>query len=208
MDTSEFDNRIATVNEQISSLKADMEDLCGNYLRGAATYFSDFAERHVKEAVTLAPDKASELGKPGVKRVKKHLEKLRESMTDLVEQHLNQQRCWSHRYKDSAVDMSSGYPRRSNLGYPALHNGERAIASKVGNLLAEHDLLAGVSSYWKRDYSRGLEYQHGVGSSDEMKTAMEQYRSLDEELTKRRRDLMKFQTEKSQAQAADLWESA
>lgn len=207
MDTNKFDNEIKRLEGVIEQLKTEMESIAGSYLRATATRLVEFAEEHVAEAVKLS-GKAEQLGPSGLKRVKKDLQQLTTSITGLVEENMNRPSCWSHRQSDESVQGQSVYGRHQTSGRRSLSEGEGRVVSHVGKLLATHDLLGGVDEYWTRDYSRGMSYQYGVGSSGEMTSLMEKYNLLDKSLVDARHALLKEKEDRQHAVAEDLWHSA
>ncbi|MBI2466944.1 MAG: hypothetical protein HYV62_03855, partial [Candidatus Rokubacteria bacterium] len=96
-DKRELEERIAALELEIATLRADMERACQEFLAATATFAAVWFEWRVEQVVVANAEVAKLLGREGLKRLKGELRTLVARVPELVQLHVNRDRHWAHR---------------------------------------------------------------------------------------------------------------
>lgn len=205
---SSYDARIASLQKRLQQLRDEMEQASLDFFEATERFLSEWYERRARLDVASQPDKARELGKSGLKRVKKRVRALQKQVSRMVDEQLDRDLFWTHR---RTVDelcnglSSRRYTSYSDEGAAELQEPVIILASRLGSVLAESGLLR-FGSTWVR---RGTAIRLGVSPSwsPDMRTAMDHYRDLNAELMQRARELIEARMQQAEAEVLDLWDA-
>lgn len=92
-----LEERIAALELEIATLRADMERAGQEFLAATATFAAVWFEWRVEQVVVANAEVAKLLGREGLKRLKGELRTLVARVPELVQLHVNRDRHWAHR---------------------------------------------------------------------------------------------------------------
>ena len=204
----EYDSRIASLQQRLQQLRDEMEQASLDFFEATEHFLEEWYEERARADVASQPSKARELGKSGLKRVKKKVRALQKQVSDLVDEQLDHDLFWTHRR--SVDELCNGLSSRrynaySNEGAVELKEPVIRLASRLGSVLAENGLLQ-FGSTWVR---RGTTISLGVSPSwsADMRTALSHYSDLNSELLQRARELVEAKREQAEVEILNLWDA-
>lgn len=212
MDTSEFDSKIKTADDEIESLRGQMDQTCSQYIQVCTNFFQLEFQKRVEAAITGNPAVAQGLGLEKLKALKAELKDLVDRVPRIVSEHLDKQDIWEHRTplpeglekdrnRETDLRIRAGSKARDEL---------RSIIGYVGQLILKYGLDEGSErSEWEKQ-GKGLpKYRYSLppyGSG--LNESLETYKGLFERFIQAHFDLKSAQAAKEQAIAKDLWNQA
>ncbi len=204
---NEYDRRIASLQQRLQQLRDEMEQASLDFFEATEHFLEGWYEERARADVASQPSKARELGKSGLKKVKKKVRALQKQASRLVDDQLDHDLFWTHRR--SVDELCNGLSSRrynaySDEGAAELKEPVLRLASRLGSVLAESGLLR-FGSTWVR---RGTAIRLGVPPSwsAEMRTALSHYSDLNSELLHRARELVEAKRQQAEAEVLHLWD--
>ena len=204
---SEFDAQIASLQQRLQQLRDEMEQASLDFFEATEQFLEEWYEERARADVASQPIKARELGKSGLRRVKKRVRALQKQVSSLVDEQLDHDLFWTHRR--SVEELCNGLASRrynsySDEGAVELREPVIRLASRLGSVLAESGLLE-FGSTWVR---RGTAIRLGTspGWSAEMRKALSNYSDLNTELLQRARELLEAKRRRAEAEILHLWD--
>lgn len=204
---NEYDGRIASLQQRLQQLRDEMEQASLEFFEATEQFLEEWYEERARADVASQPTKARELGKSGLKKVKKKVRALQKQVSRLVDEQLDRDLFWTHRR--SVDELCNGLASRrynaySNEGAVELKEPVISLASRLGSVLAESGLLR-FGSTWVR---RGTTIRLGTSPSwsDDMRSALSQYSDLNTELLQRARELVEAKRQRAEAEILHLWD--
>ena len=199
--------RIASLHNRLEQLRDEMEQASLDFFEATEQFLSRWYEMRARLDVASQPDKARELGKSGLRRVKKKVRALQKQVSRLVDEQLDRDLFWTHRR--SVDELCNGLSSRrynsySNEGAVELKEPVILLASRLGPVLAESDLLRFGSTWVRR--GTAIRLSESPSWSVEMRAAMDRYRDLNTELIHRARELSDARRQQAEAEILDLWD--
>lgn len=204
---SEYDGRIASLQQRLQQLRDEMEQASVDFFEATEQFLEKWYEERARTDVASQPAKARELGKSGLKRVKKKVRALQKQASRFVDEQLDHDLFWTHRR--SVDELCNGLSSRrynaySDEGAVELKEPVIRLASRLGPVLAESGLLH-FGSTWVR---RGTVIRLGTAPSwsAEMRAALSHYSDLNVELLQRARELVEAKRQRAEAEILHLWD--
>ncbi len=204
---SEYDGRVASLQQRLQQLRDEMEQASLDFFEATEQFLQAWYEERARMDVASQPAKARELGKTGLKRVKKKVRTLQKQVSRLVDEQLDRDLFWTHRRSEEELCnglSSRRYNTYSDEGAVELKEPVIRLASRLGSVLAESGLLH-FGTTWVR---RGTTISLGVSPtwSAEMRTTLSRYADLNAELLQRARELVEARRQRAQAEILHLWD--
>ena len=204
---NEYDGQIASLQQRLQQLRDEMEQASLDFFEATEQFLEEWYEQRARADVASQPSKARELGKSGLKRVKKKVRALQKQVSRLVDEQLDHDLFWTHRR--SVEELCNGLSSRRYNAYSAegateLKEPVIRLASHLGSVLAESGLLV-FGSTWVR---RGTAIRLGTSPpwSAEMRKAISNYSDLNTELLQRARELAAAKRSRAEAEILHLWD--
>jgi hypothetical protein len=199
--------RITALQARLSELRDEMEQVSLDFFEATEQFLEDWYEERARTDVASQPEKAREMGKAGLKKVKKKVRSLQRQVSRLVDEQLDHDMFWTHR--NTVEELCNGLSSRRYAAYgeegaAELKEPVIRLASRLGPVLAESGLLAFGTS-WVR---RGTAIRLGASPrwSAGMHRAMDRYRELNAELLQRARELVEAKRRQAEAEILNLWD--
>lgn len=213
MDTSEFDEKIGKLEDEMKTLREQMEKTCIEFLDATKEFVSDSIKAKVENGLMSNSEIAKSLGKEGLRGLRSECQSLITNVPELVNQNLNINEFWGHRGKipEDREKRSWRYRMHRQLGPldGPLDAGIRIILGYAGELLEKYQLIhigSRGSIEWERKSGSIVRYAIGYNWSEKMTMLIKTYSDQYDQLIKLDDDLRKMKDEKSRAEVKNLWD--
>ncbi len=207
MDVSQCDARIDSLQQCLQQLRDEMEQASLEFLDATEEFLASWYEQRARLDVASYPDRARELGRSGLKKLKRKVRALQKQVPQLVDEILDRDRLWTHRRP--VEELSNGFsPARyatyGDEGAAELKEPIISLASQLGPVLAESGILR-FGYPWVR---QGTAVRLGLAPrwSSRMQKAIAQYRELNTEFLERVRELVETRRLRNEAEILCLWD--
>lgn len=218
MDTSDFDERIATISARMDQLRANMDEFSTTFVSMAAARAIEWGNEEINETIASKPEAVKGMG-TNLGTFKAEFKDLLTQIPALAQQHLGLPGPWPHRYKvlGDRSSASSFYSREiPNRNPEVISQSFRELLGHFGDLLSKYKLLdANDRSTWEPLRSstgpsgtNRLVYRYGVTWSEGMRNVIADYADLYEQLLSANAEMQAVEKEKATAEAKYLWEQA
>jgi hypothetical protein len=211
MDTSEFDQRIAAAEQEISDLKTEMGTAQREIFAAFAAMAAEFFEITAESAVRGHPERAKELGVKGLKVVKNGVEALKQGSPKIVEETFGREIRWPHidpewdggdRWSNPFAQYGSHRPA------DIFDRPMREVLGHVGQILLDHGLAKEENWRSHGRYHAGRYFPYAVSWSEGALAATKRYADLYSKLSAANGARTDARNEKASAEAQDLWDQA
>jgi hypothetical protein len=211
MDTTQHDQRIATLEKLAEQKRAEAEAKCREFLAAATEELSTWAPASMKKLASAQHAVTAALGEEGIRSLKSEVAGIGERMPMIVETTLGTDALWQHRLGFRLPRDGSSHTYEYNVyddpRTGKLHKSEpNPLAEAIRRIIETH--LLPVARKYKFDcsgYGR-TQYPEFFHWPDRMFEALRPYRPAFSAYEKAARELDQARHEKGAAQAADLWD--
>ena len=217
MDTSKFDSQVAELEQEIDSLKEEMENLRIPITDSYVTMFSSLFQESIPKILVSHPEKAQELGNETLGSLKKELNELIKELPKLCKKILENDKHWEHTYKlpiDWGKEEFPSDPFSGTAGKGLLEV-RREVHGYLGAILQKYELINLNENHiptWELEANRNPRYALGYSWHSNEETAVKDLITQYSELSKNYVDILRKKAEvlrkKNEFMATTMWDDA
>jgi hypothetical protein len=191
---------------EIDSKKLELDFIKKQFLIECKRFAAQQIEGRVRQAISSHAQTALALGKKGLKPIKKQVNEMMESVSDLVDATVNLDDIWLHTNETLIAECfpENHYAINDSGGPDILNSAIKKLLSPTGELLLAHDL--DTSENWKT-IDGDIIFGHELELSQEMRQCIQQYNERFNELAKLVCEFELLSSKNSGSDALELWDS-
>ncbi len=209
---TDFEPHLAACQQQAEAYRTQMEAVQRQLVEATTRFAVDWFNEHVQQAVLANPAFTQEAGLEGLRTLKAELRALIERTPQIVAEHLDRDEFWSHRAPtppDEHMGIWGRHRYPSDRPSPSLETAIRDILGHVGPLVLSRGLVSpDERRNWQQGSSSHPRYPYWIEWPAEMRTLLETYRHLDDQLRNALTRIEALQQQKGEVEAKRLWDQA
>lgn len=212
----DFDKEIQTTSNVIEASQASMETVRQQFIAAVVKLLHPWYWSKTEQEVKGNPEQTKSLGVDQLRLFKAEVKALQEKTEAIVLEFFDKPRLWWH--QEQADQMY--YMDKKRGGPGLLEQPFWRAAGQLGPILEKYGYVSTstdrkTSSPWRETDSTGMRalternpLYRGVEWSSEMRSLIDQYRDLGDELKKQQITLSQIKIDKAETEASDLWDQA
>lgn len=204
MDTSDYDNKIGELTNEIDTYRVTMSPTFEKFLEEAETLVKGYYKDKIREIAIQYPEVTQKLGKDGITQLKSECREILTQIHDIVMINLGNDNYWSHKWTIEKLKNISFYHNSHYVNRSKIESDLRESLNDTLNDLKKIFIKYGYANQQEKYTNYHINY---LECNEEMKKCFKKYKVLDKEFAILTSKLKSIENEKEKAKAEDLWNS-